>query len=147
MSPKYLKLICILVSAFLFLFAVYIYVSNRSGDMILYSWLGIDYNNYFFEWIRTHSFYVVPWVKYNLPDGLWMLSFLLLMECIWENVKLFKWMFCAPIVVFAVVMEILQYKGCFPGTGDAMDIVFYMIAVLLFILFTNLKHKCYDENN
>ena len=140
-------IIILLVSAFLFLSAVYIYVSNRSGDMILYSWLGVDYNNHFFEWIRDHSCRLAPWVKYNLPDGLWMLSFLLFLEGVWGNEKKLKWMFCVPIIVFAFIMEILQYNGCFPGTGDIIDIVFYIAAILLFLLLTNLKQKCYEKNN
>ena len=147
MSKALLNFIIILVSAFLFLSAVYIYVSNRSGNMALYSWLGIDYNNYFFELIRNHSCRLSPWAKYNLPDGLWMLSFLLFMESVWGNEKRLKWMFCAPIIIFAVMIELLQYKGFFPGTGDVLDIVYYIATVLLFLLLINLKQKCYEENN
>lgn len=147
MSKTLFNLIIILASAFLFIFAVYIYVSNRSGDMVLYSWLGIDYNNHFFDFIRNHSYNMASWVKYNLPDGLWMLSVLLFMESVWENENHLKWMFCVPIIVFAFTLEILQYKGWFPGTGDLLDIVFYILAVLLFLLLINLKHKCYEENN
>ena len=115
--------------------------------MVLYSWLGMDYNNHCFEWIRNHSCNLAPWVKYNLPDGLWMLSYLLFMESIWGNEKQLKWMFCIPIIAFAYIMEILQYKGCFPGTGDILDIVFYTAAVLLFIVLIKLKNKCYEKDN
>ena len=144
---KYINLIVILTSAFLFLSAAYIYVSNRNGDMVLYSWLGIDYNNHFFILIRNHACNLPSWVKYNLPDGLWMLAFLLFMEGVWGNEKQLKWMFCVPIIVFALSMEILQYKGYFPGTGDTLDIVFYIVAILLFLLLINFKHKCYEKNN
>lgn len=147
MSKSLINLITILLSVILFLTAIYIYVSNRSGDMILYSWLGVDYNNHFFEWIRNHSCRLAPWVKYNLPDGLWMLSFLLTMEVVWGNEKQLKWMFCIPIIAFAFILEILQYNGYFSGTGDILDIVFYTAAVLLFILLINLKQKCYEKDN
>ena len=147
MSKSLINLITILLSVILFLTAIYIYVSNRSGDMILYSWLGVDYNNHFFEWIRNHSCRLAPWAKYNLPDGLWMLSFLLIMEVVWGNEKQLKWMFCIPIIAFAFIMEILQYYECFPGTGDILDLVFYTTAVLLFILLINLKQKCYEKDN
>ena len=90
---------------------------------------------------------MASWVKYNLPDGLWMLSFLLFMDVIWENEKLLKWMFCVPIIVFAFILEIFQYMGQFPGTGDVFDIVFYIVAIMLFLLLINLKHKCYERNN
>ena len=147
MSKILFNLIFTLASTFLFISAVYIYVSNRSGDMVLYSWLGIDYNNHYFCLIRNHSCNMASWVKYNLPDGLWMLSFLLFMDVIWENEKLLKWMFCVPIIVFAFILEIFQYMGQFPGTGDILDIFFYIAAILLFLLLINLKHKCYERNN
>lgn len=86
-------------------------------------------------------------VKYNLPDGLWMLSFLLFMESIWGDEKLLKWIFCIPIIAFAYILEIFQYFGYFPGTGDALDLFFYAIAILLFILLTKLKQMYYEKNH
>lgn len=115
--------------------------------MVLYSWLGIDYDNSFFEAIRTYSCSMSPCVKYNLPDGLWMLSFLLFMEGIWDAERLLKWIFCIPIIAFAFTLEILQYLGYFPGTGDALDIFFYVIAITLFILLIKLKQMYYEKNN
>ena len=61
----------------LMIMATYVYVSSRSGDMLLYTWLGIDYDNAIFEKIRASSWSLASWVKYNLPDGLWLLSFLM----------------------------------------------------------------------
>lgn len=139
MSRTLFNSIILIISAFLFLSAVYIYISSRSGNMVLYSWLGIDYNNHLFELLKSHSYSFAPWVKYNLPDGLWMLSFLLFMEAVWGEEKRIKWMFCIPIIVFAFTLEISQYTGYFPGTGDVLDIAFYIAAILLFILLTNLK--------
>lgn len=147
MSKVLINLIFLLASVFSFISAIYIYISNRSGEMILYSWLGLDYKNHFFELIRNHSCNMASWVKYNLPDGLWMLSFLLFMEVVWGNEKLLKWLFCVPIIVFAFALEILQYRGKFSGTGDILDIFFYIAAILLFLLLINLKHKCYERNN
>lgn len=139
--------ITLIASAFLFICALYIYISNRSPDMILYSWLGINSDNLLFEWIRKHSFSMSPIVKYNVPDGLWMLSFLLFVESVWGDEKSIKWMFCVPIIAFACTMEILQFLGYFPGTGDVLDIFSYVMAILLFILLTKLKQMYYEKNN
>lgn len=114
--------------------------------MILYEWLGVDNNNRFFDFTRNHSHNLAPWIKYNLPDGLWLLSYLLFMEGVWNNDKLLKWLFSIPIVVFAFVIELLQFYGNFPGTGDVLDILFYMIAILLFILIIKLKQMYYEKN-
>ncbi len=115
--------------------------------MALYEWLGIDYYNGFFECIRDHSVVMAPWVKYNLPDGLWLLSFLLFMEGIWGNEKRMKWVFCIMIVVFAFVVEYMQCIGYFLGTGDAWDIMAYITAILLFLLINKLKQISYEKIN
>ena len=144
MSLKNVNYITFLVSALLFICAIYIYISNRSRDMVLYSWLGLDYDNTFFEVIRCHSFYMPPCIKYNFPDGLWMLSFLLFMESVWSDEKFLKLIFCIPIIAFAFILEILQFFGYFPGTGDVLDIFAYVLAILLFLLLTKLKQIYYE---
>lgn len=138
-KKKQINLIILILSICLFMSAVYLYVSNREDDMILYSWLGIDCHNGFFEYLRQHSWHPANWVIYNLPDGLWLLSYLLVMESFWEDEKRLKWIFCGSVIVFAFAMEWLQYAGKFPGTGDWMDIIFYTITILIFLLTINLK--------
>ena len=78
----------------------------------------------------------ISWVKYNLPDGLWLLSYLLLMESIWGMQKGIKLIFDIPIIVFAFLMELFQYIGVFPGTGDILDLLFYMLSILTTICIT-----------
>lgn len=114
--------------------------------MILYSWLGIDTNNNCLEYLRRHACQTPNWVKYNLVDGMWMLSYLLFMEGFWGNDEQIKLLFYIPVVAFAFIVEILQYYGCFPGTGDILDILFYVAAIMLFILLIKLKQMCYEKN-
>jgi hypothetical protein len=130
----------------MFVIAGYIYVSNRSANMALYEWLGIDYYNVFFEYVRAHSYELTPWMKYNLPDGLWLLSYLLAMESFWNNDTRLKWIFCIPVIIFAFMLEWCQYKSLFSGTGDILDIVFYTIAILIFLLTIKLKQMAYESN-
>lgn len=113
--------------------------------MALYSWLGIDYENNFFKIARTHSHSFSPWVKYNLPDAMWLLSFLLLMESIWGQEKRIKWLFCLLVIIFAICLEIAQLANILPGTGDVIDLFFYAIAIIIFLLIT--KQKQYEKNN
>lgn len=147
MSKTLINLTTLLLAMLLLLLTLYIYVSNRDGDMALYSWLGIDYYNDFFNFIRNHSIHLPLWVKYNLTDGLWMLSYLLFMEGLWTIDKCIKWMFCIPIISLALILEILQCLGCFPGTGDIFDIIFYIAAILLFVLLIKLKQIYYEKDN
>lgn len=136
----------IFLSSILLISAIYIYLSNRSEDMILYTWLGLDNNNDVFKYIRNHSHNFAPWIKYNFPDGLWLLSYLLLMESIWDTNKGLKCLFCFPIIIFAFVIELLQFSGNYPGTGDVLDIMFYIMAILLFLLIIKLKQMYYEKN-
>ena len=57
-------------SLLIFLFACWIYISFRSADMALYSWLHIDYSNAFFNWLRMEDIHLPNWMVYNAPDGL-----------------------------------------------------------------------------
>lgn len=136
----------ILLGCFLFVCALYIYISNRNDDMILYDWFGIDYNNYFFEYMRHPDLRLSSWAIYNLPDGLWMMSFLLFIEVIWDGEKLMKWIFGGSMIILALVLEIFQFVDLFPGTGDWLDILFYIAAVLLFLLLIKLKQIYYEKN-
>lgn len=147
MSKTLISLTTILSAIFLLMLTLYIYVSNRDGDMALYSWLGMDYYNDSFNFIRNHSIHLPLWVKYNLTDGLWMLSYLLFMEGFWTRDKRIKWMFCIPIISLALILEILQFLGYFPGTGDILDIIFYIAAILLFVLLIKLKQIYYEKDN
>lgn len=139
--------IVLFIAIALMVMATYVYVSSRSGDMLLYTWLGIDYDNAFFEKIRASSWSLAPWVKYNLPDGLWLLSFLLFMEAIWMNDKRMKVMFCVPVVAFAFIIESMQFFGIFPGTGDVIDLTFYFVAVLVFTGILTLNNRYYEKVN
>lgn len=147
MRKTTINLINIFSAGVLLVSAIYIYLSNRTTDMQLYSWFNIDTENHLLENIRNTSFCFAPWVKYNLPDGLWLLSFLLFMEGIWNRDRLIKWIFCISIISFAFVSEILQFNGYLLGTGDIWDLVSYVAAVLLLLIFIKLKQIYYEKNN
>ena len=138
------RIASLLCSLLLFLLACWLYIAFRSTDMILYNWLGIDCNNHLFQLLRITDCLPAPWLIYNLPDFLWMLSFLLLMESIWGNDKL-KWMFVCAMMIFTYVLEGLQCLHAFSGTGDIWDFVCYTIAILLYLSIHKLKFIFYEN--
>ena len=90
------------------------------------------------EFIRIEYPY---WVKYNLPDFLWVFSFTSLMLIIWnkkivsENISYI--IFPASV---GVLSEIGQLFGIINGTFDLMDILFYSLGGLLStLIFINAK--------
>lgn len=72
------------------------------------------------------------WVKYSLPDALWLFSFTYLTLLIW-NFKITKhsapWIFLAPVL--GIGCEICQLFGIIPGTFDMVDLLLLIMASLL----------------
>lgn len=130
----------------LFLLACWLYVSFRSNDMILYNWFSIDCNNQLFQLLRITKLHPASWLIYNFPDFLWMLSFLLLMECIWEDDRL-KWVFIWSMLGFAYIFETIQYLHIIPCTGDVWDFISYTMALLIYLSVNKLKLICHEKDH
>jgi hypothetical protein len=75
------------------------------------------------------------WIKYNLPDGIWMYAFLSSLFFIWKD-KVSKhfiaWILLAIILSF--FLEILQARHIVPGTFDWFDFLAYAISIFIFII-------------
>lgn len=89
---------------------------------------------------------LADWIKYSLPDGLWIFSYISLILFLWNN-QLKKenmfWIFSIPII--AIFSEILQASYLLQGTFDTMDILLYLLGSILPFIFYNksitVKHK------
>jgi len=128
-----------------------IYLLSRANDIIAYKWIPIQFSFKKLSWLPY-------WVKYNLPDGLWLYALTTLMILLWKrkiNIHSSGWIFSGFII--AVITEFGQKYGYVPGTFDWMDLVFYLIAMFLAILqlisfnklniFTNPVCQQADEKN
>lgn len=133
------------LSIIILLVACYVYVSYRGGDMVLYSLLEIDGNSSLFIALRQNATDLPAWVIYNIPDGLWLLSYLLMIEAIWGNEKQRKIWFIIPVILFAFLLEVLQYIGFFPGTGDVLDMLCYSAAIAVYLGIIKLKQYFYEK--
>ena len=75
------------------------------------------------------------WIKYSLPDGLWVYSLTSLMIIIWRDVKSkSKYYWIASSIIIAIVIELGQYLRLIPGTYDILDIILCLIAFSLSFL-------------
>lgn len=128
------------VSIIIFLFACMIYISNRSFDMILYKWLNINTSNVIFSYLQQHAIPLPDWALYNLPDGLWLLSYTLLIDAIWSKNNI-KYYFIGIITLFILILEIAQMMHIFPGTGDILDITSYLIALIIYSLYNIIAYR------
>lgn len=90
-------------------------------------------------WVKTlrewgSELYVPEWVKYSLPDGLWLLSYLFLIDAIWNKFDKCSsiWYLIMPGVAFG--SELAQLFWGFTGTADPMDFTCYAGAIVITIL-------------
>lgn len=111
--------------------------------MVIYDWLSIDVNNQLFCFFRNTEIEFPDWVLYNLPDALWLLSFLFMNEAVWGKDNR-KYIFVAVITIFALSIEILQMYTLFPGTGDILDIISYVIVLIIYLI-NNILINCYEK--
>ena len=80
------------------------------------------------------------WVRYSLPDGLWLLSYLLLVDAIWNKFDRMScvWYLSMPAVAFG--SELAQMCWGFTGTYDGMDLVCYSAAVVITLIIVYSKN-------
>ena len=132
----------VMLSLVILLLGGLIYVIFRDKSLLMFDWfntIGISNEvNGLRRLFQGEGIY--GWVKYSLPDGLWIFSYMFIVDAIWDREKnavsmIFLW--GLPIV--AVFSEYFQYFGMLPGVFDWMDIASYMLAITIFLIIKLLK--------
>jgi len=113
-----------------------LYISFRIESLRMFSWFNtINVSKAIFK-IREYTLYyestVPDWVKFSLPDGLWLFSFISFILITWKNEinssNLF-WLIGLPLV--ALLSEIGQSISIIPGTFDWIDLTMYLFGFIL----------------
>lgn len=119
-----------------------IYLLFRSNTIYIYTWccsLGLS------GVIDTLRFAVCDWIipnfiKFNLPDGLYCVAYLLIIDAIWHDDKSWlKLLILATVPTIIVFSEIMQYFGLIRGTFDVCDLLCYILPTVLYIIMINIK--------
>jgi len=119
-----------------FSFGFLIYVIFRSNSIFNI----IDKN-------LSENWRIPNWIKYNLPDGLWLFSLNSTILLIWKNHRSLPFIFwIAFITSISIIIEYLQQHRIIKGTFDINDIFAYIISLITFVLLLVLrknsqKHK------
>lgn len=112
-----------------------IYIGFRDKSLLMFDWfdhLGLSQHVELFRGL-FNSEGVYGWVKYSLPDGLWLFSYMFLIDAIWNGSKsIIAYIFIYYLPFLALMSEILQYFGLVPGVFDWIDIASYLFAILLY---------------
>jgi len=113
---------------------ILIYTLWGSKRLIVYKWLSISFSSYITQ-IQNNSVIrnikVPDWVKFNVPDGLWLYSLTTLIIFIWRkkiSIHSLPWILLCPFLAFG--SEIGQGLKIIPGTFDVMDLLAYSLATV-----------------
>lgn len=140
-SIKY-RVAKVMLSLVILLLGGLIYVIFRDKSLLMFDWFNTIGISNEIDGLRRlfQGEGIYGWVKYSLPDGLWIFSYMFIIDAIWDRERnavsiLFLW--GLPIV--AVLSECFQYFGLLPGVFDWMDMASYMLAIVLFMIIKILK--------
>lgn len=133
-----------LAGLMLFFIGSGIYASLRSTDLYMFSlWPSNTLPSWLYSWREMLAGLSVPeWFRYSLPDGLWLLAYMLLIDSIWgEERGLLRNIFLWSMPVIAIASEGLQAKHIIFGSGDWADVLFYILATIAFITIKQINHE------
>ena len=113
-----------LVAIFTFLAGITIYIFFRTHDIFLFQILPKSpFLNEFHISVNANNM-MISMFLFNLPDGLWFLSGLLMIRAIWLKNPRWRVIYFGIFTLIALSMETSQIFINLPGTFDALDIVF-----------------------
>lgn len=120
-----------------------IYVLYRPLNLYMFYPLKKAGRLYFIEELRNTGLFpckdaVPEWIVYNMPDGMWLLAYMLFAEAIWTGNN--SWMngiFVWGMPLIIIACEILQFFGVLSGTWDIWDVISYLCAASIFL---TIKH-------
>lgn len=130
-----------LISFSLLFIGGFIYLGWRSGNLVMFQLLD-KYG--FSEFLNSYrclgtNYSIYDWIKYCMPDGLWLFSYMFLIDAIWDNHKCVSYyIFLWILPVIAIISELLQFIMIVPGTFDIMDLFCYLMAIIIFLILKNL---------
>lgn len=121
---------------FLFVLGGSIYIAFRSTSLRMFGWFEIlGLHEIIMLVRRLLSVIQVPEIiKYCIPDGLWTLSYILIMDAIWSSDVKKQIIFCGIIPFVGAFSEILQYLNLVEGTFDVIDLLCYIIPFIIYLI-------------
>ena len=134
-------------AAFLiFLGGVAIYTFFRNHDIVLFQ---VFPKPVFLDTLRftvRTDYVLIPMLLFNLPDGLWFLSGLLVIRAVWLTDIKWRVIYACIFMLMALSMELLQISESIPGTFDMLDIAFIVFfAFAECVIFVFVKRSVYFE--
>ena len=139
------KVISYLLSSLLFLIGGFIYIAFRTTSLLMFKWfdiLGLSNAIYTIRAGVSDCKIASSWILYSLPDGLWTLSYIIVMAALWDFDLCKHYLIVFFIPILAIVSEVFQAFGLVHGTFDLVDLITYITATVLGIIYCSfIKNK------
>ena len=108
-----------------------IYILFRSESLLYNRLLG-----FLFHPIATPKTAIEQLIVYSLPDGLWAMSYTMLILHIRKNTKITTLIWSSIIPLIGIISEIAQYFFIIPGTFDIFDLSMYIVLPITVISYS-----------
>ena len=126
----------LLLSFFSIIAGFLIYYFFRENNILIYKWFHFLPKNHNIITVPNESLWL-DFLRYNLPDGLLLLSGLLFLRVIWYEQRKPFLIYKISFIVIILFLELIQIFDTIPGTFD-----FYDLATMgSIILFESIVHK------
>lgn len=136
------QIISILLSIIIFFVGGIIYLAFRSESLLMFTWakkLGLESQIEHLRIIMQPYYPSSEWMLFSLPDGLWVLSYVIMMSAVWKFQIREHWILIGLIPAIAICSELLQAIGVFPGTFDVSDLLTYIGSFLIGVFYCNIN--------
>ena len=131
------RIIKVLIAIITLFIGGLIYVIYRSNELLMFNWFNCLGLNSVVMQLRDRFSHLIlsEWVRYNLPAGLWLFSYMFIIDSIWNdnNGPIYR-CFIIILPLVSLTSEIMQFYKIMPGTFDIIDIIGYVLAIILFII-------------
>ncbi len=133
------KKVKVIAGALLLACGCVIYLLFRSTSIALYRFsCAIGLQNLLEQARGAVSDWQVPdFVRFCIPDGLYCLSYVILIDALWSGKGVSKKIAVSVIPVAAIVHETLQGFGIVRGTFDTLDLLCYLVPWALYLIQDN----------
>ena len=116
------------------------YITFRPDTLKMFHWLKLFGLLDYLVDLQHNPARVPFWMLYNLPDGVWLFAYSILIGCIWNFKVRDCWMFILVMPFICIPHEFLQGLGIMHGTYDANDVLAYVLAIVAGFLYIDIVH-------
>ena len=117
------------------------YISFRPDTLKMFHFFKVFGLLDYLEELQHNPARVPSWMLYNLPDGIWLFAYSILIGCFWNFKIKDCWMFILVMPFICIPHEFLQGLGIMHGTYDSSDVLAYLLAIMVGFTYIYLVHR------